>query len=289
MPTDLTTSSSDVSMTSKEIADLVDSRHDSTKRAIKRLANQGVISHPPLVDGIKTANGVIEQVYVFSGKKGKRDSTIVVAQLSPAFTACLVDRWEELEEQLKAPQQPQHHLSDGEAVAEMVKVLKGQLGPEAAFTAATKLIAKERGIEHRLLIQSDEVMGRSPGMGDLPPKGISEEDLAALSERCRKEYLVWSAWDLADKFNLYDRKGRADTRLVLRMLEASDYLHIVNMNMQIVRLTTSGKHACPVRPYETSNGTQSGAATKWEVNTFISCYLDFLDKHSYEFTNFRTY
>ena len=36
-------------------------------------------------------------VYVFSGEQGKRDSIIVVAQLSPEFTARLVDRWQALE------------------------------------------------------------------------------------------------------------------------------------------------------------------------------------------------
>jgi phage regulator Rha-like protein len=36
-------------------------------------------------------------VYLFRGEKGKRDSIIVVAQLSPEFTARLVDRWNELE------------------------------------------------------------------------------------------------------------------------------------------------------------------------------------------------
>lgn len=40
-------------MPSQEIAELVDSRHDSVKRAIERLAERGAISHPPLVDGKK--------------------------------------------------------------------------------------------------------------------------------------------------------------------------------------------------------------------------------------------
>ncbi|KAF1014473.1 MAG: hypothetical protein GAK31_01958 [Stenotrophomonas maltophilia] len=35
--------------------------------------------------------------YLFTGDQGKRDSIIVVAQLSPEFTARLVDRWQELE------------------------------------------------------------------------------------------------------------------------------------------------------------------------------------------------
>lgn len=80
-------------MTSREIAELVESRHDSVKRTVERLAEAGVIVRPPLVDGEKSANNVVEQVY----KIGKRDSYVIVAQLSPQFTARLVDRWQELE------------------------------------------------------------------------------------------------------------------------------------------------------------------------------------------------
>ena len=85
-----------LTMTSREIADLVDSRHDSVKRTIERLVAQGVIKSPPLVD-FKNINNVAGQEYVFSGGQGKRDSIVVVAQLSPEFTARLVDRWQELE------------------------------------------------------------------------------------------------------------------------------------------------------------------------------------------------
>lgn len=94
------------SMTSLEIADLVEKRHDVVKKSIERLAERGVIIQPPLVDGIKSANGVVTKLYLFSGKQGKRDSIIVVAQLCPEFTARLVDRWQELEqkEQFYIPQ-----------------------------------------------------------------------------------------------------------------------------------------------------------------------------------------
>ena len=37
-------------MTSREIAELVESRHDDVKRSIKRLADRGVIGLPPLAD-----------------------------------------------------------------------------------------------------------------------------------------------------------------------------------------------------------------------------------------------
>lgn len=86
-----------MSMTSLEIAELVESRHDSVRRTIERLAEKGVITLPPSVG--KPTAGRPSLEYIFSGEKGKRDSIIVVAQLSPEFTARLVDRWQELESQ----------------------------------------------------------------------------------------------------------------------------------------------------------------------------------------------
>lgn len=80
-------------MSSKEMAELTEKRHDNVKRLIETLAAQCVISHPQIEDGQKSANGVVEKIYFV----GKRDSYIIVAQLSPEFTARLVDRWQALE------------------------------------------------------------------------------------------------------------------------------------------------------------------------------------------------
>lgn len=85
-------------MTSREIADLVGSRHDDTRRSIERLAGRGVITLPPMAEKPSTG-GRPSLEYVFSGEKGKRDSLVVVAQLSPEFTARVIDRWQELEQQ----------------------------------------------------------------------------------------------------------------------------------------------------------------------------------------------
>lgn len=87
-------------MTSLEIAELVQSRHDNVKRTIERLAKSGAIRLPPTEDSAIINNLGLKQtmsVYVFEGEHGKRDSFVVVAQLSPLFTAKLVDRWIELE------------------------------------------------------------------------------------------------------------------------------------------------------------------------------------------------
>lgn len=96
-------SSAAMRMTSVEIADMVEKRHDNVKRTIESLAEQGVISFPQIEE--KPTAGRPLQFYVFEGEQGKRDSIVVVAQLSPEFTARLVDRWQELESQQAAQKQ----------------------------------------------------------------------------------------------------------------------------------------------------------------------------------------
>lgn len=104
------------SMTSLEIAELVEKRHDNVKRTIVTLASKDVIRSPQ-IEVLERINNlgfaVNDEVYKFAGEEGKRDSIIVVAQLSPEFTARLVDRWKELEEGRARPK------SQAELIAEM--------------------------------------------------------------------------------------------------------------------------------------------------------------------------
>ena len=88
----LISSNKDQTMSSREIAEVVESRHDKVKQSIERLAERGVIQLPPMGD-VKNHQGQTVSVY----RVNKRDSYVVVAQLSPEFTAKLVDRWEALE------------------------------------------------------------------------------------------------------------------------------------------------------------------------------------------------
>lgn len=96
------------SITSLDISELVQSRHDDTKRSTMRLVDRGVIACPPLAVVQKEANNRTYnvEVYIFSGEQGKLDSITLVAQLCPEFTAALVKRWYELENQ-NAVQLPQ--------------------------------------------------------------------------------------------------------------------------------------------------------------------------------------
>ena len=97
-----TTATTLATMSSREIADLVESRHDKVKQSIDRLADRGAIRVPPMGNyeyinnlGIKC----IGKEYLIC----KRDSYVIVAQLSPEFTARLVDRWQALETQVADP------------------------------------------------------------------------------------------------------------------------------------------------------------------------------------------
>lgn len=143
-----------LTMSSREIADLVESRHDDVKRSIERLANRGVIVQPPLADepGIDAMGRTrITQVYSFSGEQGKRDSIIVVAQLSPEFTARLVDRWQELENQI-ARRDPMEVLNDPSAMrgllltySEKVLELQDKVEEQAPKVEAHDRIADSTG------------------------------------------------------------------------------------------------------------------------------------------------
>lgn len=89
------------SITSLDISELVQSRHDKVKQSTERLAEREVIGLPPMGVVVKEANNRTYnvEVYIFSGEQGKLDSITVVAQLCPEFTAALVKRWYELENQ----------------------------------------------------------------------------------------------------------------------------------------------------------------------------------------------
>lgn len=101
--------SESLTMSSREIAQVVESRHDKVKQSIERLANRKdsngkpapVIDLPPMGEYLDSLGRRATEYHV-----NKRDSYVVVAQLSPEFTARLVDRWQELEQggQAKLPQ-----------------------------------------------------------------------------------------------------------------------------------------------------------------------------------------
>lgn len=100
-------------MSSLEISELTGKRHDNVKRLIESFSQdiesrKALIARPHSEVMQKEVNGRIYEyeVYIFAGEQGKLDSITIVAQLCPEFTAALVKRWYELENQSLKPQLP---------------------------------------------------------------------------------------------------------------------------------------------------------------------------------------
>lgn len=176
------------SMTSQQIADLVKSRHDSVKRSIERIAEKGVITLPPLVEtSFKDFIGKTQRAtaYVFSGEQGKRDSIIVVAQLSPEFTAALVDRWQELEAQVLPS--PVHKIPQSFSEA---LLLAGTL-QQKIEQDAPKVNAYDKLIDSAHLKSVGDV-AKSIGLKSAQELNKRLEAIRAYDGRCANR--VWSGW-----------------------------------------------------------------------------------------------
>lgn len=143
------------SMTSLDISELCQKRHDNVKRLIENLINQQVIACPQIEVVQKEANSRAYnvEVYVFTGEQGKLDSITVVAQLCPEFTAALVKRWYELENQ-NAVQLPQTFAEALQLAADQARQLE---------LAAPKVQYFDRVADTKNLLNASQV-GKKVGM-----------------------------------------------------------------------------------------------------------------------------
>ncbi|AXF64163.1 phage antirepressor KilAC domain-containing protein [Leclercia sp. W17] len=164
-----------VTMSSREIAELVQSKHSDVKRSAERLVAGGVLT-APLAQFDFEHNGNIYQEYRFN----KRDSLVVVARLSPEFTAAVVDRWQELEEgrSISVPRSLPEALRLAADLAEQKEQLTLQLAAAApkvefvdrycsasgslSFRQVAKLL-KAKETEFRLFLIENDIMYRLGG------------------------------------------------------------------------------------------------------------------------------
>lgn len=145
------------SMTSLEVAELVQKRHDNVKRTIEILSEktdkrEAVIARPHSEVIQKEVNNRIYdvEVYVFSGEQGKLDSITIVAQLCPEFTSALVKRWYELEQKATQSQfQIPKTLSEAlQLAADQAKQLE---------LAAPKITYYDKVVERSNLLNASQV------------------------------------------------------------------------------------------------------------------------------------
>jgi phage antirepressor YoqD-like protein len=134
-------------MSSREIAELLGSRHDKVKQSIDRLIARGTIVQPPVGDEQEPDSlGRPRSLKVYL--IGKRDTYVIVAQLSPEFTARLVDRWQELEAQAEQPRLPTNFAEALQVAADQAREnqhLHLVIEQQAPKVAALEQLAGTRG------------------------------------------------------------------------------------------------------------------------------------------------
>jgi phage regulator Rha-like protein len=133
-------------MSSREIAELTDKRHDNVVRTIQTLYDKGLIALPHFEEVPNPGPGplLLKQWLV-----GKRDSYVIVAQLSPEFTARLVDRWQELEQlAAQTPALPQNFAEALRLAADQAEQIEQQravIEEQAPKVEAMRVLADAEG------------------------------------------------------------------------------------------------------------------------------------------------
>lgn len=98
----ITEKNASLTMSSREIAELCEKRHDNVLKLVRELIERGLLKNTTPHSYIHPQNN---QRY-FEFFSDKRDTLVIVARLSPEFTAVVIDRWQELEAK-QAVQLPQ--------------------------------------------------------------------------------------------------------------------------------------------------------------------------------------
>lgn len=119
-------SNNNLTMSSREIASLLNKNHSDIKRSAKRLSDAGVLTKPLAESGFEHRGNIYSE-YLLQ----KRDCFILVAQNSPEFTAAIVDRWQELENQ-NTPKIPTNFAEALQLAADQAKQLE-LAAPKVAF------------------------------------------------------------------------------------------------------------------------------------------------------------
>lgn len=121
----LVTANQNQTMTHIQIANLLEKRNDKVKQSMDRLAEKGLIKVTPM--GEVNSKGQSFTAYHVN----ERDSYVVVAQLSPEFTAKLVDYWMESKSNAQ-PKLPQTFAEALQLAADQAKQLE-LAAPKVAF------------------------------------------------------------------------------------------------------------------------------------------------------------
>lgn len=118
---------STLTMSSREIAEITHKEHKNVLRVIRDLIEQNLVAQ------IEPLKFEYRNQWFDYYELNKRDTFVVVARLSPEFTAAVVDRWQELENQQKPTALIPQSFSEALMLAAKLQAEKERNAPKVAF------------------------------------------------------------------------------------------------------------------------------------------------------------
>lgn len=118
---------STLTMSSREIAEITHKEHKNVLRVIRDLIEQNLVAQ------IEPLKFEYRNQWFDYYELNKRDTFVVVARLSPEFTAAVVDRWQELENQQKPTALIPKSFSEALMLAAQLQAEKERNAPKVAF------------------------------------------------------------------------------------------------------------------------------------------------------------
>lgn len=201
-----------IKMTSQEIADLVQSRHDNVKSSIEYLVSKGIIQCP-VEKVIKNFQNRDMKVYEFEGEQGKRDCMVVVAQLSPQFLGTVVDRWMYLEKQVLEMVKPSYMIEDPiERAKKWIEEATAKQAIETKLVEAVQVIQ----IQAPKVEVFDAVLDKN--------RTYTIRDFAqrtGVKELTVKKWLADKLWMSGDNAKSYRPLARANVGNYMRMMKTA--------------------------------------------------------------------
>jgi len=127
-------------MSSREIADICEARHNDVIATIERLINEGVLRLGRNTARAHQADGGGRPTMVYD--LAKRDCLIVISGYSAALRAKIIDRWMELEAAALAPALPQSFADALRLAADQQDVIAAQAEQLAAAAPAVEFVER---------------------------------------------------------------------------------------------------------------------------------------------------
>lgn len=171
-----------LTMSSREIAEITHKEHKNVLRVIRDLIEQNLVAQ------IEPLKFEYRNQWFDYYELNKRDTFVVVARLSPEFTAAVVDRWQALENRQKPTALIPQSFSEALMLAAQLQAEKERNAPKVAFVdhyvevgtsksfreTAKILKIPERALVNRL--EEDKYLYRQSGVL-LPYQSAHTKDL----------------------------------------------------------------------------------------------------------------